>query len=122
MPYATQWWTPAPPRPSGSSIRSAKLFVPSGTPVHASCGDTFSPTQFGLFGVLLATFFGISWPSLKVLDVRVNGSAAAAPAANARIRAPAAIRCRTTVVDDIFPPDLKMKAPARLRAVRNGGA
>src|SRR5215475_9533474 len=76
MPYATQWNTPRPARPSGSIMVSAKLLVPSGTPFHDSCGDTLSPTQFGFAGFLLATFFGISVPSLKVSDVSVNGSAA----------------------------------------------
>ena len=55
---------------------SAKLLVPSGTPDHDSCGDTLSPTQFGFAGFLLATFFGISVPSLKVVEVSANGSAA----------------------------------------------
>ena len=39
-----------------------KLLVPSGTSVQDSCGETLSPTQFGLVGAfawLLATFFGI---------------------------------------------------------------
>src|SRR5438034_1556235 len=65
-------------------MRMAKLFVPSGTPVHDNCGDTFWPTQFGLFDKLLATFLGIIWPSLKVVDVKVNGSAARTVAAIAR--------------------------------------
>ena len=55
----------------------AKLLVPSGTPDQDSCGDTLSPTQFGLLpAFLLATFFGISVPSLKVVEVSANGSAA----------------------------------------------
>src|SRR5438876_10715036 len=72
----------------------AKLFVPSGTPVHDNCGDTFWPTQFGLFDKLLATFLGIIWPSLKVVDVKVNGSAARAVAAIARTVAADATRYR----------------------------
>src|ERR1700722_2221882 len=76
MPYATQWNTPRPPRPSGSTMVSARLLVPSGTPVHVSCGDTLSPTQFGFAAFLLATFFGIKVPSLKVVDDSANGSAA----------------------------------------------
>src|SRR5438128_12060913 len=95
IPYATQWCTPAPPRPSGSSIRIAKLFVPSGTPVQESCGDTFSPTQLGFCGLALATFRGIIWPSLNVVDVTANGSASAALAANANVSALHAGRCRT---------------------------
>src|SRR5450432_2232814 len=77
------WCTPAPPRPSGSSIRSTKLLVPSGAPDHDSCGDTFSPTQFGLLpvGFALAIFFGIMVPSLKLVDDKVNTSAAKAGAA-----------------------------------------
>src|ERR1700755_2703670 len=52
----------------------AKLLVPSGAPDQESCGDTLSPTQFGFAGFLFATFFGISVPSLKVVDDSVNGS------------------------------------------------
>src|SRR5271165_1249351 len=55
---------------------SAKLLVPSGTPVQVSSGDTFSPTQFGLAGFLFATSFGIKVPSLKVVEESANGSAA----------------------------------------------
>src|SRR5438067_4568 len=50
----------------------AKLFVPSGAPFDDNWGETFSPTQFGLLDKLLATFFGIIWPSLTVVDVNVN--------------------------------------------------
>src|SRR5580700_1980666 len=93
------WCTPAPPRPSGSSISSPKLLVPSGVPVHDSCGDTFSPTQlgFGFAGLeALAAFFGSIWPSLKLDEVNANTSAAKAgtahqdasaiPLANNRLR------------------------------------
>ena len=56
--------------------------MPSGAPLQESCGETFSPTQFGLgIGALgafmLATFFGIMVPSLNVADVSVKGAAAA---------------------------------------------
>ena len=47
-----------------------KLLVPSGTPVQDSCGETFSPTQFGFvgaFAALLAAFFGIM---VAVLECR----------------------------------------------------
>src|SRR6185295_17665816 len=67
-----------------SIMRIAKLFVPSGTPVHDNCGETFSPTQLGFFGafaVLLATFLGSMVPSLKVVEVSVNTSAALAACA-----------------------------------------
>jgi hypothetical protein len=37
-----------------------KLLVPSGTLVHDSCGEMFSPTQLGLVVRLLATFRGMS--------------------------------------------------------------
>src|SRR5437899_1565526 len=75
-------------------MRMAKLFVPSGTPVHDNCGETFWPTQFGLFDKLLATFRGIIWPSLKVVDVKVNGSAARPAVVNARTIAAAAVTFR----------------------------
>src|SRR5438552_19121363 len=82
-------------------MRMAKLFVPSGTPVHDNCGDTFWPTQFGLFDKLFATFLGIIWPSLKVVDVKVNGSAARTVAAIARTVAAAAIRFRRSRSENI---------------------
>src|SRR5215212_5093533 len=50
----------------------AKLLVPVGALNHDNCGETFSPRQFafcGKFTLLLATLFGIIWPSLKVVDV-----------------------------------------------------
>src|SRR5437764_10122974 len=85
------WCTPAPPRPSGSSMSSTKLLVPSGGLTHDSCGDTFSPTQFALFGalaLLLASFTGNIWPSLKVVDEIVNTfcCALADPPAHANAR------------------------------------
>jgi len=65
--------------------------VPSGGLLQENCGDTLSPTQFGLFGwlaLLLATFLGISLPSSKVVDVRLKMSAALAPvAATAKLSA-----------------------------------
>ena len=58
---------------------SAKLLVSVGAPDHDSCGDTFSPTQFG-FGIAgletLATLRGIIVPSLKVVEVSAKGAAA----------------------------------------------
>src|SRR5207302_8671866 len=69
---------------SGSVISKTKLLVPSGMLLQDNCGDTLSPTQFGLFGALaalLATFFGIILPSAKVVDLRVKISAASAVAA-----------------------------------------
>ena len=61
--------------------------------VQDNCGDTFSPTQFGLFGalaVLLATFFGIIVPSLKVVEVKREHIGAHRPprAAEAPARVP----------------------------------
>src|SRR5437870_11972370 len=79
----------------------AKLFVPSGTPVHDNCGDTFWPTQFGLFDKLLAIFRGIIWPSLRVVDVKVNGSAARTVPAIAKTIAAAASRFRSSRSDTI---------------------
>jgi hypothetical protein len=53
--------------------------------LHENSGDTFSPTQFGLCRVLaalLATFFGMIFPSSKVDDFSVKTSAASvSPAA-----------------------------------------
>ncbi|HUK41325.1 MAG TPA: hypothetical protein VLX11_09785, partial [Candidatus Acidoferrales bacterium] len=67
-----------PPLPSGSTMVIAKLFVPAGGLDHANGGETFSPTQFALPGVLLEYFFGIGVPSLKAADVNTKGSAALA--------------------------------------------
>src|SRR5262245_28750604 len=87
----------------------AKLFVPSGAPVHDNCGDTFSPTQFGFCGFLLATFLGIIWPSLKVVDVNLNGSAACIATATIKTIAPAAITLRSSRCDNItVPPEEKI--------------
>src|SRR5882724_12540074 len=36
---------PSPLRPSGSTIRKAKLFVPAGAFDQLKAGETFSPTQ-----------------------------------------------------------------------------
>ncbi len=76
MPYDTQWNTPRPPRPSGSTIVSAKLLVSAGAPLHDSCGDTFWPTQFGL-GIAglftFATLAGIIVPSLNVVEESAKG-------------------------------------------------
>src|SRR5438034_9945120 len=85
----------------------AKLFVPSGTPVHDNCGDTFSPTQFGLFDKLLATFLGIICPSLKVVDVKVNGPAARTATANTRTIAAAAIVFRRSRCENIRGPPFR---------------
>ncbi len=48
IPKTTICTTPSPPRPSGSTSTSAKLFVPAGGFAHFSGGDTLCPTQFGL--------------------------------------------------------------------------
>src|SRR5438477_13183777 len=90
----------------------AQLFVPSGAPVHDNCGDTFSPTQLGLFDKLLATFLGIICPSLKVVDVKVNGSAARTATANARTIAAAAIVFRRSRCENIRGPPFKRSIPA----------
>src|ERR1700674_4843260 len=78
---------------------NAKLLVPSGVPVHDSCGETLSPTQFGFCGFLLATFFGIMVPSLKVVEESAKAACAfAAPPMHhdARIMPPAATRLPKT--------------------------
>src|SRR5215510_15995813 len=52
-------------------MSNAKLLVPAGVLTHDSCGETFSPTQFGLFGafaLLLAAFTGSIPPSLNVVE------------------------------------------------------
>src|SRR6516225_1963783 len=74
---------------------SAKLLMPAGAPVQDSSGDTLSPTQFGFWAFLLATFFGIMVPSLKVVEVRVKAACAFAVSLthqDARIMPPAAMR------------------------------
>src|SRR6516162_2254291 len=87
----------------------AKLFVPSGAPLQDNCGDTFWPTQFGLFDKELATFLGIIWPSLKVVDVRVNGSAACTVTPDARTIAAAEIMFRSSRRENIRDPPFKEK-------------
>src|SRR5262249_31086917 len=93
----------------------AKLFVPSGTPLHDNCGDTFWPTQLGLVDKLLATFLGIIWPSLKVVDVKVNGSAACTASADARTIAAAAIIFRRSRCENIKNPPCKKDSEKGLR-------
>src|SRR5262250_936498 len=61
-------------------MSSAKLLVPAGVLTHDSCGDTFSPTQFALFGafaLLLAALTGSIPPSLNVVDEISNTFACA---------------------------------------------
>src|SRR5438477_9895907 len=82
-------------------MRIAKLFVPSGAPLHDNCGATFCPTQFGLLDKLFATFRGIIWPSLKVVEVKVNGSAACAMNADPRTIAAAAKAFRRSCRENI---------------------
>src|SRR4051812_17373026 len=92
----------------------AKLLVPSGTTFQESCGEVLSPTQLGLPAVLLATFFGIIVPSLKVVEVRVNGSAAhaAPPPHKASASAPVASR--------VVPTSLGTMDSSRVSRLRNG--
>jgi hypothetical protein len=45
-------------------------------PDHDSSGDTLSPTQSEFCGFLLATFFGIMVPFLKVVEESVNAACA----------------------------------------------
>src|SRR5262249_47296778 len=92
--------------------------VPSGTPVQDNCGDTFWPTQLGLFDKLLATFTGIIWPSLKVVDVNVNGSAACMAIADATTIAAAAIIFRKSRCANIRNPPLKFTADFITRYIR----
>src|ERR1700730_4298567 len=80
-------------------MTSARLLVPAGTPDQDSCGDTLSPTQFGFCGFLLATFFGIMVPSLKVVEESAKADCAfAVPPMHhdARIMPPAATRLPKT--------------------------
>src|SRR5882757_4240099 len=79
-------------------MRSAKLLVPAGVLTHDSCGETFSPTQFGLLpGFLLAAFTGSMPPSLKVVDEISKTFACAkaevADSENARAAPPAKKSC-----------------------------
>src|SRR3984893_10802961 len=90
-----------------------KLLVPSGTPVQDSCGETFSPTQFGLvgaFAALLAAFFGIMVESLNVADVseKISAAFAAVPTRpNASVAAAAANKgCRFTSMNS--PPFFRL--------------
>src|SRR5262245_61671649 len=72
MPYATQCDTPWPPRPSGSNMSSARLVAFAGTLFHASGGETFSPTQFGFFGLFPAFFCASQPPSWKAEELIVK--------------------------------------------------
>src|SRR3954470_20236548 len=94
---------------------SAKLLVPSGTPDQESCGDMFSPTQLALPAVLFATFLGIICPSLKVVEVRVKGSAADATPFQARATAsaPTADRLFQTNVRDMAVLPVATPGPER---------
>jgi hypothetical protein len=85
MLYAIQCDTPAPYWPSTSYIRIAKLFVPAGAFVHASCGDTFwpghgqislEPGLQGRFGSSAAKRAGMRAPSAIDVDVSVKKDAA----------------------------------------------
>src|SRR5262245_30429033 len=52
-------------------MSNAKLLVPAGVLTHDSCGETFSPTQFALFGafaLLFAALTGSIPPSLNVVE------------------------------------------------------
>src|SRR6516162_1251150 len=99
------WCTPAPPRPSGSSIRNTKLLVPSGVPVQENWGDTFSPTQLGLFpAFLLAAALGSMVPSLKVEDDSMNTSAADACAVHSEAIAMPPARTRADLTIITLPP------------------
>jgi len=75
---------------------------------QANGGETFSPTQFALPGVLLEFFFCSGVPSLKVEDVKIKGSAAFAiwPAdPDARIIPPARNKLpRLIFISMTFPP------------------
>src|ERR1700674_2672876 len=78
---------------------SARLLIPAGAPDQDSSGDTLSPTQFGFCGFLLATFFGIMVPSLKVVEESAKADCAfAVPPMHhdARIMPPAATRLPKT--------------------------
>src|SRR6185503_14462495 len=85
MLYATQCETPAPNWPSTSYIRTAKLLVPAGGLVQASCGDTFwpghgqisvEPGRHGRFGSSAAKRAGMRAPSAIDVDVSVKKDAA----------------------------------------------
>src|SRR5690242_5117929 len=66
----------------------AKLLVPSGAPDHASGGEIFSPTQFGLRCLSAQAFLTASWSlSFTAEEVSVSTSARAAP--NDKTKTPA---------------------------------
>src|SRR5450756_555937 len=116
MPYATQWVTPPGGRSSGSTIRRAKLLVPSGAFDHDSVGDMFWPRQFGL-ALLLPAFFSASRsPSLKSGDDSVNAPcarASRAPHNAASASMPAKIELR----ENIPPPGLIIIGQCNLRRI-----
>src|SRR6516165_2984732 len=83
----------------GVDHQKTKVVVPSGTLLQENCGETLSPTQFGLllpFALVLATFFGIILPSAKVVDLSVTTSAASAAAA---VKPTATAAVATTKID-----------------------
>src|SRR4051812_12166535 len=95
----------------------AKLLVSAGALNYDSCGETFSPTQFafcGKFALLLATFFGIIWPSLKVVDVtpKIFSCACAVPMAQQNANSiplasnALAIDCIIALLPWIYPAQL----------------
>jgi hypothetical protein len=65
----TTQWTQVPAGASGSSMISAKLFVPPGAPLHASGGDTSIPSQ--------VNYSGIDPLALKAVEVSVKEESAA---------------------------------------------
>src|SRR5271166_3979546 len=90
---------PAPNPASWSSTTKAKLLVPSGGFDHDSCGETFSPLQFGPRAGMSPTFLASMSPSLKEADERLKTSAARARAPGAQnARAAASGRTLATVM------------------------
>src|SRR5450756_2521932 len=92
--------TPPGGRPSGSTIRRAKLLVPSGAFDHDSVGDMFSPMQFGLALLLPALFSASRSPSLKSGEDSVNtpcARASLAPHEAASASMPAKMNLRENI-------------------------
>src|SRR3954470_22192705 len=66
----------------------AKLLVSAGAPDHASGGEIFSPTQFGLRCLSAQVFLTASWSlSFKAEEVSVSTSARAVPNESAKMPA-----------------------------------
>ena len=69
--FQTVQWFQFPTGASGSSANNAKLFVPAGGSVQASCGETSDPSQVNFVGML---------PPLEKAELEIVNAMAETPA------------------------------------------